>query len=388
MFSFLIGDEPMPQIKQCYSLLEGREETPNVNFFAAKKAQNSSLSPSVSMATPVTMTTASSEVKGQGSLPSVQVDPKSIVYLSKSQVPVSAPSGSPNHPRPGYLVPVYKASTRETAYAFLPTGASRPHRVMDAPGLEGRSPSHKSDYRNVGCATKSHHATHSYPCSRPTAGLNEVHTGCVAATGRFVPSSKTPPALYSSQSTRVHSCYEPSSTAGTLNTSRPDSAYTNGGLVCVNSKNHASANLHYLPTEQHKTTNAYSVGSPEAISSSPPVSLAQEIKGVQATPEKLNYPAFSRTTEAVPNQTALNSQEAIFNPMSLYVRAKLVPREVVALSHEVESSPPLVEYIKTDAICDKELTKWNARNVADFIAATDCADKAELFLEQVCCRYN
>ena len=44
----------------------------------------------------------------------------------------------------------------------------------------------------------------------------------------------------------------------------------------------------------------------------------------------------------------------------------------------------MLEYIKTDAICDKELTKWDANNVRDFIAATDCKDKAELFLEEVC----
>ena len=45
-------------------------------------------------------------------------------------------------------------------------------------------------------------------------------------------------------------------------------------------------------------------------------------------------------------------------------------------------------YIKVDAICDKELTKWTAKNVADFIASTDCADKAELFAEQVCSRHS
>ena len=70
--------------------------------------------------------------------------------------------------------------------------------------------------------------------------------------------------------------------------------------------------------------------------------------------------------------------------MSVYVRAKLVPREVKAVNQGGEPSPPLVEYIKTNAICDKELTKWSVKNVADFIAATDCADKAELFSEQVC----
>ena len=74
--------------------------------------------------------------------------------------------------------------------------------------------------------------------------------------------------------------------------------------------------------------------------------------------------------------------------MSLYVRSKIVPREVVAVNYGVEATSPLVQYIRTDAICDKELAKWTAKNVADFIASTDCADKAELFVEQVCSKHN
>ena len=75
--------------------------------------------------------------------------------------------------------------------------------------------------------------------------------------------------------------------------------------------------------------------------------------------------------------------------MSLYVRSKLVPRELVKVKYKVEAaSLPLVQCIKTDSICDKELTKWTPKNVADFIASTDCEDKAKLFVEQVCSRHR
>jgi len=144
------------------------------------------------------------------------------------------------------------------------------------------------------------------------------------------------------------------------------------------------ANFLYIDKQPQKTTTSKKVGPPrpESAPSGSAALLAQEIKGTQTAQDKLHYPAFVRTTEVAANQTAINTQEAIFNPMSLYVRPKLVPREVVAVNHGAEPSPPLVEYIKTDAICAKELTKWDAKNVANFIAATDCADKAELFLEQ------
>jgi len=374
------GAEAMPQIKQCYSLLDRRDETPNVNFFATKKSSSNSTSVPVSVA--ITMTTAPSEAKGQA--PSVPVDPKCVVYLSKAPAPAPLP-GTPNHPRPGYLVPVFKASTRETAYAFLPAGSQRPHIVGDKSGKEGRTPNRINGFSNGGCATTSHQVAHSYPSPRSTTGLKEVHTGCVSSTGKFVSCSQTPHELYSHavQNTRVHSCYEPASTAVTLNLSRTDPISTNGGLPSGISKNHG-ANFLYIDKQPQKTTTSKKVGPPrpESAPSGSAALLAQEIKGTQTAQDKLHYPAFVRTTEVAANQTAINTQEAIFNPMSLYVRPKLVPREVVAVNHGAEPSPPLVEYIKTDAICEKELTKWDAKNVANFIAATDCADKAELFLEQ------
>jgi len=155
----------------------------------------------------------------------------------------------------------------------------------------------------------------------------------------------------------------------------------NGDLRRGNGKNHV-VNIPHTHEQRPKATSY--VGNPrisrQDVTGSP---LTQDNKNSIAPSDKLHYPAICRTPEVVPNPGP-NTQEGIFNPMALYVRPRLVPREVVSVNHATEPSPPLVEYIKTDAICDKELTKWDAKNVADFIAATDCRDKAELFLEEVC----
>lgn len=379
----------MPQIKQCYSLLDRRKETPNVNLFAAEKSPSHSTPVSVSTATSVT---APSEVKSHVALTPVSADPKCVVYLSNTSASVPSP-GAPSHHRPGYLVPVYKTSSRETAYAFLPTSAQRLHRAGDKSSLEGRSLNQKTDCNHACCTTISHYTSHHYPCPRSTTSLKEAHTACVPSTGKYIPCSQPPHVLHRDpiiQNTRMHSSYQTVNTAVKLNSSRTDSAYTNGALTSGGSKNHV-ANIHYVPAQSPKGTIDHRVEhlKPETTSTRSTTPLAEEIRGAQNIPER-GHPAFNRTPEVAPNQTTLNPQEAIFNPMSVYVRPKLVPREVVVVNHGAEPSPPLVEYIKTDAICDKELTKWDAKHVADFIAATDCADKAEVFLEQVCgrCSFN
>ena len=376
----------MPQIKQCYSLQNRRDETPNFNFFAAKKSPTKSSPVSICKTSPVTMTTTSAAVKVQVAMPSVPVDSKCIVYLAKAPVPSPTP-GTPTNPRPGYLLPVYKASTREAAYAFVPAGAQRTHRVEDKSmsPLEGRAPNHvRSECSlNGSCTTVGHYVTRPYPSPNSMTALKEVHTGCVPATGKLLSGSQAPPALYSDHihsKSRVHSCCDLISDASALNPSRTDSVNTTGCSTGGSSKNSL---VNILKTI---TTHSVGLSRGSAIPPSSAPSLVQEISGgtLSASQEKPPYPPLCRIQEIAPNQTVLNNQEAIFNPMSVYVRAKLVPREVVAVNQGVEPSPPLVEYIKTNAICDKELTKWSVKNVADFIAATDCADKAELFLEQVC----
>ena len=426
----------MPQIKQCYSLQNRRDKTPNFNFFAAKKSPTKSSPVSICKTSPVTMTTTSAAVKAQVAMPSVPVDSKCIVYLAKAPVPSPTP-GTPTNPRPGYLLPVYKTSTREAAYAFVPAGAQRTHRVGDKSmsPLEGRAPNHvRSECSlNGSCTTVGHYVTRPYPSPNSMTALKEVHTGCVPATGKLLSGSQAPPALYSDHihsKSRVHSCCDLINDASALNPSRTDSVNTTGCSTGGSSKNSL---VNILKTI---TTHSVGLSRGSAIPPSSAPSLVQEISGgtLSASQEKPPYPPLcrilacvagawklwakertgaregdtprvspsrapvfscahhfqepatqaSRIQEIAPKQTALNNQEAIFNPMSVYLRAKLVPREVVAVNQGGEPSPPLVEYIKTNAICDKELTKWSVKNVADFIAATDCADKAELFLEQVC----
>lgn len=362
----------MPRIKQCYSLLDSRED----NVLFAKKSQSKSTSLAVTMTSPVTMTTAPSS-KG---LSSVAVDPGCIVYISKSAAQTPSP-GSSLHPRAGYLLPVYKPDTREAAYAFLPAGAQLPNRAGGKAGLETRALHRKSD----SCTTVASTSTHSHPLPHSTKGSKEANIASHPDKAKFVQHSQPHSTLYrdnASQNARVHSGYESSGVNVTsVNPSRTDSAHINGDLRSGNGKNHV-VNIPHTHAQQPKST-AY-VGNPrisrQDLTGSP---LAQDNKHSIAPSDKLHYPAVCRTPEAVPNPTP-NSQEGIFNPMSLYVRPRLVPREVVSVNHASEPSPPLVEYIKTDAICDKELTKWDAKNVADFIAATDCRDKAELFLEEVC----
>ncbi|XP_068683991.1 polyhomeotic-proximal chromatin protein-like isoform X2 [Montipora foliosa] len=383
--------EAMPQIKQCYSLLDRREETPNVNLFAIKTSPNNSASVPVPVASPVTSTTAASEVKSQAASPSAAVDSKCIVYLSKAPASVVSTPGSSSHSRSaGYLVPVYKANNRETACALLPSsGAQRPHRVGEKSGLEERLNDNKTDSSIVGCTTMPHYAAHSFPCPRSTVtGVKEAHAGCVFSTGKFTSYSQPPPVLHREPilpTARVHSCHELVHTNIIQGPSHcGDSVHTIVGPTLGGCKNHV-AKVHHEPTLPQKTNAVYSIGSlrPEtAILSVVGAPLTDEMKGAQAAPEKLHFQALNRSTEVTPNPSSLNPQEVIYNPMSFFVRAKLVPREVVTVSHGAEPSSPLVQYIKTNAICDRELTKWTAKNVADFISATDCADKAELFVEQ------
>ena len=154
----------MPQIKQCYSLLERREETPNVNFFAIKTSPNKPASVSVPLPSPVNTTTAASEVKS----PAVGANTKCIVYMSKSPASVAVSPGAPSHSRPSYLVPVYKASARDTAYTFLPAGTAQqqPPRVGEKSGLEGRWHDFMTDCSVAGCSSTPHYAVHSYPFPR------------------------------------------------------------------------------------------------------------------------------------------------------------------------------------------------------------------------------
>ncbi|KAJ7365451.1 hypothetical protein OS493_005559 [Desmophyllum pertusum] len=228
------GEESMPQIKQCYSLLDRREDD---TAFFAKKSQNKSTSVAVAMTSSVTMTTAPSEAKG---LPSNAVDPGCIVYISNS-APQTPSSGATRHSRPGYLVPVYKTNTREPAYAFLPAGAQRPpHRVGDKSSLEDRAPDHKSS----SCTSVASANTRSTGSQFSTTGIKETHAASAPEKGGKIAQLSQPhPPLYrdnTSQNTRVHSAGYGSSTTTVT------SAHINGGLPSSNAERITSRSIYRM----------------------------------------------------------------------------------------------------------------------------------------------
>ena len=56
-----------------------------------------------------------------------------------------------------------------------------------------------------------------------------------------------------------------------------------------------------------------------------------------------------------------------------------VPREINLGASELR----LEDCINVKDICDKELTKWTADDVARFVRATDCSEYAHVFVDQV-----
>ncbi|XP_022777959.1 polyhomeotic-proximal chromatin protein-like isoform X2 [Stylophora pistillata] len=374
------GEKSVPQIKQCYSLLDRGEDE---NAFFVKTPQSKSTPVAVALTTPVVTTTAPFTAKGQASLPSVTPDPGCLVYLSNSTVQTHLP-GVTRHPRSGYLVPVYKTNKREPAYTFLPATSQHSHRARDNLSPEGHLSNRKSD-DCVSVGSTSTPMSYPFPHSKPCA--RETHGACTSAgsKGKVIHPPQSQPSLYResvSLNARALSSYESSSSSAAVtltNTSQMDPLYVNGALPGGEGKPHLPNRTHTY-TQHHRT--GPHVGPLRIIKDERTDSpMASDDKCSAVPSEKFHYPAICRTPDSAPSQTP-TTQDAIFNPMSIYVRPRLVPREVVSVGHGSEPSPPLVEYIKTDAICEKELTKWDAKNVRDFIAATDCKDKAELFLEE------
>lgn len=60
------------------------------------------------------------------------------------------------------------------------------------------------------------------------------------------------------------------------------------------------------------------------------------------------------------------------------IRAVYVPREINLGATELK----LEDCINVKDICDKELTKWTAEDVAKFVRATDCSEYAHVFVDQ------
>ena len=65
-------------------------------------------------------------------------------------------------------------------------------------------------------------------------------------------------------------------------------------------------------------------------------------------------------------------------------RDVFVPREVNLGQNELR----LEDCVNVRDICDKELTRWTAEDVAKFVRETDCSEYAHVFVEQVSCRFD
>ena len=81
----------------------------------------------------------------------------------------------------------------------------------------------------------------------------------------------------------------------------------------------------------------------------------------------------------------INSKMAVCLPNkasrteSCLTRAVYVPREINLGATDLR----LEDCINVKDICDKELTKWTAEDVAKFVRATDCSEYAHVFVDQV-----
>lgn len=68
-------------------------------------------------------------------------------------------------------------------------------------------------------------------------------------------------------------------------------------------------------------------------------------------------------------------------PLLVESQSKLVPRGITTVSDFRRGAH--LEFISTEAICSKPLVGWTAEHMSTFIRATDCAEFADVFTEQV-----
>ena len=344
----------MPQIKQCYSLHDQHDDAEVI--FMGTSTNKSTSSDSALVATTTTKSSAPSELDIQPSSPLANAaNTKCIVYLSKAATTPHIASSS-RQTQPGFILPVFKQSTRETAYAFLHAGGSHSLQAREGSVAEQRG------LKSEGVVSSST----LYPLS--STGSNEAQYTFAPETASVV--QETQPQPLSSENVQPNVAVQP--------------VHEERVPFLLQHQNHVRQTQ---PTPATTSSAAYLERTHLVQDGMAGLTAFtdQSLNDAINRPQQVAPPPYtSRNPELGPHQT---SQEAIFNPMSLYVKARLVPREVVTPTFGTESPAAMIDYIKTDAICNKELTKWSAKNVADFVASTDCVDKANLFLEQVCTRY-
>lgn len=343
-------NQPYPKIKQCFSLM-GQEN---------KSSRTSPLSSSRSTGSPIaTMASSSTEIftdKNENRLQPVAQSPT---------------TNSQPCPPSGYLVPIYKPSADEVVYAFVPNSGDR-----SLP----RAPDPGKVRTDTGC-----YCTETDPKYAEQVGYSSVRepTATIHHGRNPDPSPRVDHTLKFKEAhhpTNVTWVNAPIASTG----EKRDFISKNPPINDIPLKNPAHEQVKTSGTSQWQN-DKHSHRETETIiktrhSPSPVVTNVNGYSSVHTAhaPQAANKSAALRASN-IDN----SSNDFINNPTAIYVRPKLVPREIVVPHHTGSGNVPIVEYIKTDAICDKDLGSWTAENVADFISATDCSESAKIFIEQV-----
>lgn len=149
----------------------------------------------------------------------------------------------------------------------------------------------------------------------------------------------------------------------------------------VNSPQHRPSLLNSLPLqkmqkERIEKIQGYKQFSPtqHELSTTQIVSARSETSSI-ARPE-----TNSKMGVCLPNK----SQSKMTHLTPVPSRDVFVPREVNLGQNELR----LEDCINVRDICDKELTRWTAEDVAKFVRETDCSEYAHVFVDQVSCRFD
>lgn len=271
-------------------------------------------------------------------------------------------------PPSGYLVPVYKPSADEVVYAFVPSTGDRVH-----PGHLRASDIMKtsSDSAVYPPIDQRHQGHAGFSTIRPPTAIIHHGRGINSPLERVEYSKKI---TSSYQPTNVTWVNAQSTSEGEKRDYQSKGVHTAFPTVREVPVSSSSGAVHrhgsYHKVEVIKTRQ----------NPGPVVTMAN---GYSPTPHNAPH-----ATDSVNNGQGLRSSphtnpDTINNPTAVYVRPRLVPREIIVPYHAGSGNVPIVEYIKTDVICDKDLSNWTSQNVAEFISATDCSESAKIFIEQV-----
>lgn len=277
----------------------------------------------------------------------------------------AASTGSQSCPPSGYLVPVYKPSADEVVYAFVPNSGDRAQPGHPRPSdiiktTSNNNPDYVPDderYANRHDYSAIRHPTaiihHGRGVNPPLERAEYPHKITHQPANVSWLNAKSPP---------VRDKHQPKPQHVATSAIRENPASPAGNVHPVK---HRESDIMVKPRQNPSPVVTMVNGYSQVHN---PVHLTDSVN---------NGPGLRSSPNANPGIDTIN------NPTAVYVRPRLVPREIVVPHHAGSGNVPIVEYIKTDVICDKDLVNWTAQNVAEFISATDCSDSAKIFIEQV-----